>query len=113
MLSPFVRLDSGPAGPPGPRGKRGATCNRSSRLKGERGPRGATGERGAAAPANRKVIVAELTDHIDDIYKQLDIQMRRMAQIQQQVDELRAKLRRPDQVPPISDPRGAKVEVRQ
>jgi hypothetical protein len=35
--------------------------------------------------------------HFDDVYQQLNIQMKRMAQIQQQVDVLVAKMRKLEQ----------------
>jgi hypothetical protein len=66
-------------------------------MKGERGKpgrRGAAGARGKAAPSDREALVVEVNGHIEDIFGELDVQMRRMSQIQQQVDELRAKVKR-------------------
>jgi hypothetical protein len=42
----------------------------------------------------RRKLMASVSEHIDDIYDELTVQMKRMAQIQQQVDELRAELQR-------------------
>ena len=90
----------GPPGPPGPRGEQGIRGERGS--TGKTGPRGLTGARGKiggrgligkAAPPLKKKLVEEVNDHIDDIYRELAVQMKRMAQIQQQVDELREKIR--------------------
>jgi hypothetical protein len=141
MKSSRSRGIPGPPGPPGPpgergqrgeagaRGERGATGARGERgatgsrgatgargAKGDRGLQGSTGERGLvgpAGPSDRKIIVAEVTAHIDRIYKELDIQMRRMAQIQAELDELRAKIRALDQLPPLPEPRGEKSGIRQ
>jgi hypothetical protein len=111
--SRFSRGIPGPPGPPGPRGEpgeRGRTGSRGATGKqgrqGQRGVQGIAGERGAmgaAAPSDRKLIVAEVTEHIDKIYKELDIQMRRMAQIQAQLDEVRAKIKHLDELPPVPD----------
>lgn len=78
----------GPPGPRGPSGRRGPV--------GARGERGKAGERGTAGqthPANRATLLSEVNDHLEDIYQELDVQLKRMSQIQQQVDELRAKLK--------------------
>jgi len=76
------------AGPRGPAGHQGD--------RGEPGPRGEKGERGArddsASPSTLEQL-NEIEHSIEDIYKELDIQMKRMSQIQQQVDELRTKVR--------------------
>jgi len=84
----------GPPGPPGPPGPRGKTGARGA--TGERGQQGEPGERGAAgkpAPSDRSALVVEVNGHIEAIYKELDVQMKRMSQIQQQVDELRVKIK--------------------
>src|SRR5690242_596497 len=83
----------GPPGPAGPRGKTGAT--------GAAGARGAKGERGLKGAASKAVLAPgavltqlnEIERAIEDIYHELDIQMTRMSQIQQQVDQLRAKVK--------------------
>jgi hypothetical protein len=95
----------GPPGPAGPAGKQGLT--------GQRGPTGATGQRGAPgargaqgptgaigppeggiAGRNRIKLLADVDQHITRIYHELDLQMRRTAQIQVELDDLRAKVRR-------------------
>ena len=55
---------------------------------------GARGLIGTAAPPLKKKLVEEVNDHIEDIYRELAVQMKRMAQIQQQVDELREKVKK-------------------
>ena len=77
----------GPRGPAGPRGRPG--------LKGARGATGPEGPAGRVASAAKGSEVLEIVEkQIDDIHQQLDLQMKRLAQMQQQVDELRASLRR-------------------
>ena len=84
----------GPPGPAGPEGKAGKS--------GERGTTGAAGSRGApgapgpaiAEPADRRRLARDINGHLEDIYGELNIQMKRMAQIQMQVDELRTKVRK-------------------
>ena len=85
----------GPPGPAGPRGARGRVGPRGK--PGPTGPRGTRGETGApaeAAPSDRAALLTEVNGHIEDIYKELDVQMKRMSQIQRQVDELREKLKK-------------------
>ena len=55
--------------------------------KAQPGGQGRAGPRGSRAAPFR-----EVNAHIDNIYRELDVQMKRMAQIQQQIDELRAKV---------------------
>ena len=76
----------GPAGPRGPRGHAGA--------RGEPGRTGKQGQVGTAAPTDRATLLDEVNGHIEDIYRELNVQMKRMSQIQQQVDELLEKLKR-------------------
>ncbi|HEV8348280.1 MAG TPA: hypothetical protein VGQ16_17010 [Vicinamibacterales bacterium] len=76
----------GPAGPRGPRGHAGA--------RGEPGRTGKQGQVGTAAPTGRAMLLHEVNRHIEDIYRELNVQIKRMSQIQQQVDELREKLKR-------------------
>jgi hypothetical protein len=68
----------GRIGPPGP--------------KGPKGERGASGQDGPAAKGNEVLEIVE--KQIDDIHRELDIQMKRIAQLQMQVDELRGTVRR-------------------
>ena len=44
-------------------------------------------------PAPILTQLIEIDHAVERIYKELDIQLKRMAQIQQQVDELRAKIK--------------------
>jgi hypothetical protein len=74
---------------------RGGTdpADRAAGPRGETGKKGEQGEEGNA-PTDRATLLKEVNGHIEDIYKELDVQMRRMSQIQQQVDELREKMKR-------------------
>jgi hypothetical protein len=67
------------------------------------GERGLTGPAAATLPAGdrRRTIVA-LQEQIESIYTELGIQMTRMAQIQAQLDLVRATLR---QIAPTETPR--------
>jgi hypothetical protein len=81
----------GPPGPAGPKGETGATGER-----GATGPRGEAGNRGSGSGSTSPStlqLLNEIERTIEDIYKELDTQMKRMSQIQQQLDELRAKIR--------------------
>src|SRR3954447_6687965 len=89
------RGERGIPGPPGPVGRAGAI--------GKTGKTGATGRRGAAGkpvavapsiPDERMELLTLVEGQIEDIYKELDIQMKRMAQLQMQIDELRATVRK-------------------
>lgn len=108
---PIGRGIPGPPGPAGPRGETGATGAIGPRgARGERGAqgkRGAKGERGArgqrglhgaggqsvSIPAPVLQQLNEVERTIEDIYQELDIQMKRIAQIQQQLDGLKATVR--------------------
>jgi hypothetical protein len=92
----------GPAGPPGPAGSTGTIGARGPAGRtGESGAIGLTGARGAkgsqgATPApgkGRKRFIAAVDRHIENIYIELSTQMRRLAKLQAQVDELRDKIR--------------------
>ena len=74
------RGKAGPTGFPGTRGKTGAT--------GRRGPKGVTG------PHQRDRAIELIEERFTDVFRQLDIQMRRIAQIQVQLDQLARKLDR-------------------
>jgi hypothetical protein len=77
----------GPRGPAGPRGRLG--------LKGARGIAGPAGPAGHVGPSAKGSDVLEIVQQqIDDIYVELDVQMKRLAQVQEQMDELRATVRR-------------------
>ena len=79
-----VRDDRGPRGPRGPAGQSGH--------KGVPGPQGAPGP--AGPPVTGSDVLEIVERQIDDIHRDLDAQMKRIAQIQQQVDELRIAIRR-------------------
>src|SRR5437868_6100950 len=87
----------GPPGPSGPAGRQGAIgktgATGKSGVRGNAGPRGATGKTITAHFAGGKQAILELDEHLGAIYQELDIQLKRMAQIQVQVDELRAKVK--------------------
>ena len=86
----------GPAGSPGPSGIQGAAGAKG--IQGMRGATGATGKTGATSSESKTTarqrikIATEVEHHFDHIYKELRIQLTRMAQIQAEVDELRAKI---------------------
>jgi hypothetical protein len=62
-------------------------------VTGARGKAGATGKESTTTTRQRSKIASQVEHHIDHIYKELRIQLTRMAQIQMEVDELRAKIR--------------------
>jgi len=104
----------GPPGPPGPAGEPGAPGQRGAMgVTGPRGATGASGRRGATGareaqgptdtvgpPAGINAgrgqikLIADVDRHITRIYHELDVQMKRTAQIQVELDDLRAKVRR-------------------
>jgi uncharacterized sporulation protein YeaH/YhbH (DUF444 family) len=65
---------------------------------GQAGARGAKGAKGstrrAASFKGRRRLLASVERHIENIYGELTVQMSRLAKLQTQVDELRAKIRR-------------------
>jgi len=91
----------GPRGIPGPRGAAGPRGVQGT--PGELGPAGAAGSRGikgrrgipgapSVSASISRPMFHDIEQTIDDIYQELDVQMKRMAQIQQQVIELRTKI---------------------
>ena len=80
----------GPKGAPGPRGITGPIGRRGK--IGKSGPKGPRGFRG---PLHKDNVLDMVMTHFDDVYQQLNIQMKRIAQIQQQVDQLSASLKAP------------------
>ena len=89
----------GPAGRPGKQGAIGETGVKGA--KGATGRRGAQGLTGATGPSARTVdgktrggLLSDIDRHIDNIYAELGVQMKRTAQIQVELDDLRAKVRR-------------------
>ena len=93
------RGKQGIPGPPGPTGKTGSTgVMGHTGHTGQRGPQGAVGQRGPTGssgvlPSERRRLFASLHEQVDNIYKELDVQMKRMAQLQVQLDEVRNKMR--------------------
>ena len=102
-----MTADSKRRGPKGARGSRGP--------KGTRGPRGPQGARGATGPIGRRGkigkpgrkgpvgvqganqqndVLEKMETHFDDVYRQLEVQMKRMAQIQAELDILSAAVRK-------------------
>jgi hypothetical protein len=80
-------------GAKGPRGKRGKSGPRG--LPGRRGKTGAAGKRGTrglTGPLFRNRAMEALEQRFTDVYRQLDIQLQRIAQIQLQLDRISAKL---------------------
>jgi hypothetical protein len=67
----------------GPTGKSG--------VKGAIGKTGAQGAQGRE-PAWRRELLGEVHEHINRIDHELDIQLTRMAQLQQELDQLRIKV---------------------
>ena len=101
-----ARGEQGVPGPPGPAGATGAIGERGQTGRagavgaagraGAKGAQGAKGATGSKAPSNtkgRQRLIAAVDRHIENIYGELSVQMRRMARIQAQVDELRDKIR--------------------
>jgi hypothetical protein len=55
---------------------------------------GATGpSEGAVAGQSRIRLLTSIDKHIDNIYRELDTQMKRTAKLQVELDDLRAKIR--------------------
>lgn len=52
------------------------------------------GREGKGGPTDRTTLLRDVNGHIDSIYKELDVQLKRIAQIQQEVDELREKVKK-------------------
>ena len=92
----------GKRGPMGPKGKRGATGLRGS--PGARGPTGSIGRRGkvgkpgqrgpkgVTGPLHQDDVFEKVMTHFDDVYQQLNIQTKRVGQLQHQVDVLIAQV---------------------
>ena len=97
----------GRRGPKGARGSRGPKGARGARgPHGARGPTGPIGRRGKIGKpgregpvgvqgANQRSDVLEKMEiHFDDVYRQLEVQMKRMAQIQAELDLLSAAVKK-------------------
>jgi Collagen triple helix repeat (20 copies) len=75
---------AGPPGPSGPRGPRGLT-----------GAIGHIGKPGApGTPIKHGPTLLVVHDQIDRIHRELDVQLKRMAQLQLEIDEVRATVKR-------------------
>jgi hypothetical protein len=97
------RGKQGIPGPPGPTGKTGSVGAAGeighSGQAGQQGPKGDAGHRGPAGqnagsilPSERRSLLANLHEQIDSIYRELDVQMKRMAHLQVQLDEVRKNI---------------------
>ncbi|MEO6238506.1 MAG: hypothetical protein ABIQ52_16030 [Vicinamibacterales bacterium] len=75
----------------GTTGARGHTGRRG--VHGTKGEAGARGEKGAPEPFPQRFEITEVSRHIDGIYNQLALQLKRMAQIQGQLDDFRGQLK--------------------
>jgi Collagen triple helix repeat (20 copies) len=85
----------GPTGSRGERGKRGKTG--PAGFPGRRGKTGVAGRRGSkgvTGPVQRDPALELIEERFADVFRQLDIQMRRIAQIQVQLDQLAGKFDR-------------------
>ena len=65
-----------------------------SGARGAKGAKGAMGAKTQAGPKARQRLLLSVERHIENIYGELTVQMQRLAKLQAQVDELRAKIRR-------------------
>jgi len=81
----------GPVGPRGPRGPAGQMGPQGP--VGERGHRGQVGTAALSAGMAPALAFLAVEEQIDAIKHELDLQLRRIAQLQQQVDQLRAVVR--------------------
>ena len=88
----------GPAGPSGRQGTIGATGATGARgATGRKGARGLTGvagpQEGAIEGKSRVQLLTSIDKHIDNIYRELDVQIKRTGQLQMELEDLRAKVR--------------------
>jgi collagen triple helix repeat protein len=87
----------GPRGPQGAQGRRGPVGARGpTGTLGRRGPigkPGRTGPPGVQGPKQRNEVLEIMEKHFDDVYQQLEVQLKRMAQMQAQLDVLEATVR--------------------
>jgi len=60
-------------------------------VAGQRGPAGRHGAVGVL-PSERRSLLSTLHEQIDNIYQELDVQMKRMAQLQVQLDDVRKRI---------------------
>jgi hypothetical protein len=59
-------------------------------LRGKIGPPGDRGPHGMVGPVQRDPALEGIQEQVHNVYRQLDIQLKRMAQMQQQIDEIAA-----------------------
>src|SRR5687767_328316 len=93
-------------GPRGPRGAQGP-IGRTGK-SGAIGPRGRVGARGKAGPlslGDRLAILSVVEGQIEEVHREVTVQMKRMANLQAEIDELRENVARlladlPDNAPP-------------
>jgi hypothetical protein len=81
----------GAKGTRGPQGKRGLRGERG--LQGRRGPVGRAGKRGRKGVRGphsewQREMLRSIEERFDDVYRQLDIQLKRISQIQADIDRL-------------------------
>lgn len=88
------------AGKTGSTGHRGTTGSRGPQgpagPTGHRGKIGKTGRTGAAAqtePLHSENMAERLVTYFDDVYEQLGVQMKRIAKLQQEVDDMRTQVK--------------------
>jgi hypothetical protein len=83
-------------GKKGPKGSAGVSGSDGAKgLTGPKGRTGLTGKRGAEGDAALpQPAVTGLHKQINSIYQELDIQLRRMAQIQAELNDVRGKLQK-------------------
>jgi hypothetical protein len=86
---------AGPTGTGGPAGHRGASGRRGATgERGAQGQTGAVGPQGSSGGRSRIKQFADVDQHITRIDHELNVQMKRMSQIQAELDDLRRKVRR-------------------
>ena len=83
---------TGATGPRGRRGTRGATG--ASGRRGAIGKLGHKGPRGFNGSRSKNDVLDRMETHFDDVYQQLNAQVKRIAQMQRQVDLMSTTLGR-------------------
>ena len=88
----------GPPGPAGKQGLAGATGTKGATgatgKQGVHGKKGATGRtEGSIGGRSRVSLIADIDQHVENIYSELSKQLKRTAKIQTELDDLRAKVR--------------------
>ena len=95
------RGERGRPGPAGPRGKPGATGatgkTGGTGLRGRVGSMGLTGKTGPAGiltPSDRREILSVVEGQVQEVHRELSVQIKRTERLQGELDELRANLGR-------------------